>query len=51
MFIFVLISLIILSIDASVRIIDNCQLVTVGGSTAALGAVLSASKLLDNRDK
>jgi hypothetical protein len=49
MFIFVLISLIILSINASVHIIDDCQLVIVGGSTAALGAVLSASKLLENR--
>ncbi|CAF1415573.1 unnamed protein product [Rotaria sp. Silwood1] len=47
MFIFVLLSLLIFSIDASVRVIDDCQLVIVGGSTAALGAVLSASKLLD----
>jgi hypothetical protein len=49
MFILVFLSLIILSIDASVRIIDDCQLVIVGGSTAALGAILSASKLLDTR--
>jgi hypothetical protein len=49
MFIFVLISLIIFSIDVSVRIIDTYQLVIVGGSTAALDTVLSASKLFDNR--
>jgi hypothetical protein len=49
MFNFVLILLIILSIDASIRIIDDCQLLIVGGSTAALGAILSASKLIDKR--
>ena len=37
------------SLDGSIRIINDCQLVIVGGSTAALGAVLSASKLLENR--
>ena len=49
MLIFVILSLIILSIDGSIRIVDDCQLVIIGGSTAALGAVLSASKLLENR--
>ena len=38
-----------LSSVSATQIIDDCQLVIVGGSTAALGAVLSASKLLDNR--
>lgn len=49
MFIFICLSLMIFSINASIRIIDDCELVIVGGSTAALGAVLSASKLLNNR--
>jgi disulfide bond formation protein DsbB len=49
MFILVFLSLIILLINESVRIIDDCQLVIVGGTTAALGAILSASKLLNNR--
>ena len=33
--------------SASVRVVDDCQLLIVGGSTAAFGALLSASKLFD----
>ncbi|CAF3704339.1 unnamed protein product [Adineta steineri] len=49
MYIFILILFVIVSINASVRIIDDCELIIVGGSTAALGAVLSASKLIDKK--
>jgi hypothetical protein len=34
------------SIYSSVRIIDDCQLLIIGGSTSALGAAISASKIL-----
>ena len=37
------------SIDSSIRTIDDCQLLIVGGTTSALGAVLSASKILNTR--
>ncbi|CAF1242726.1 unnamed protein product [Adineta steineri] len=33
------------TISSSIRTIDDCQLLIVGGTTSALGAVLSASKL------
>ncbi|CAF1129665.1 unnamed protein product [Adineta ricciae] len=34
------------SIDSSVRTIDDCQLLIVGGTTSALGAIITASKFL-----
>ncbi|CAF1396674.1 unnamed protein product [Rotaria sordida] len=37
------------SIDSSIRIIDDCQLLIVGGTTSALGAIISASKFLNSR--
>ena len=37
------------SIDSSIRIIDDCQLLIVGGSTSAFGAIISASKFLNTR--
>ena len=50
MLIFVLILFITIhSINSSIRTIDDCQLLIVGGTTSALGAVLSASKILNTR--
>ena len=37
------------SIKSSIRTIDDCELLIVGGSTAAFAAVLSASKFLNTR--
>ncbi|UJR33832.1 hypothetical protein I4U23_021256 [Adineta vaga] len=37
------------SINSSIRTIDNCELLIVGGTTSALGAVLTASKFLHTR--
>jgi hypothetical protein len=37
------------SINSSIRTIDDCQLLIVGGTTSALGAALSASKILNAR--
>jgi len=39
----------IYSIQSSVQTIDDCHLLIVSSSTAALGALLSSSKLLDRR--
>jgi hypothetical protein len=41
--------IIIYSINSSIRTIDDCQLLIVGGTTSALGAALSASKFLNSR--
>ena len=50
MFAFILILLITIhSINSSIRTIDDCQLLIVGGTTSALGAALSASKILNTR--
>ncbi|CAF2856831.1 unnamed protein product [Rotaria sp. Silwood2] len=50
MFVLILIfSITIHSIHSSIRTIDDCQLLIVGGTTSALGAVLSASKILSIR--
>ena len=35
------------SIHAEIRTIDDCQLLIIGGSTSAFGAILSASKLIN----
>lgn len=45
----VILLLVISSIDSTVHSIDNCDLVIVGGTTSALGAILSASKILGTR--
>ena len=45
----VILLLVISSIDSTIRSIDNCDLLIVGGSTSALGAILSASKILGTR--
>ena len=45
----VILLLVISSIDSTIRLIDNCDLLIVGGSTSALGAILSASKILGTR--
>ena len=37
------------SIDSIIRAVDDCDLLIVGGTTSALGAILSASKILNNR--
>jgi hypothetical protein len=37
------------SINSVIRTIDDCQLLIVGGTTSALGALLSASKLIHTR--
>jgi len=37
------------SIDSSIRTIDDCQLLIVGGTTSAFGAIISASKFLNTR--
>jgi hypothetical protein len=37
------------SINSSIQTIDDCQLLIVGGTTSALGAALSASKILKTR--
>ncbi|CAF3755725.1 unnamed protein product [Rotaria socialis] len=37
------------SIYSNIRTIDDCQLLIVGGTTSALGAALSASKILNTR--
>ena len=37
------------SIQSSIRTIDDCQLLIAGGTTAAFGAILSASKFLGAR--
>ena len=37
------------SITSVIRTIDDCQLLIVGGTTSALGALISASKLIDTR--
>ncbi|CAF4010968.1 unnamed protein product, partial [Rotaria sp. Silwood2] len=50
MFVLILIfSITIHSIHSSIRTIDDCQLLIIGGTTSALGAVLSASKILSIR--
>jgi len=50
MFGYVLILLITIhSIDSSIRTIDDCQLLIVGGTTSALGAALSASRILGTK--
>ena len=37
------------TIVASARVIDDCQILIVGGSTSALGAAISAAKILHSR--
>jgi hypothetical protein len=37
------------SINSSIQTIDDCQLLIVGGTTSALGAALSAPKILKTR--
>ena len=37
------------SVHSTVQIVDDCQLLIVGGTTSALGAILSASKFLNRR--
>jgi hypothetical protein len=37
------------SINSSVRTVDDCELLIVGGTTSALSAALSASKLINAR--
>ena len=46
---FLVLSITINSIHSSVHIIDDCQLLIVGGTTSAFGAILSASKFLSTR--
>ncbi len=41
--------IIIHSISSAIRAIDDCQLLIVGGTTSAFGAILSASKILNTR--
>jgi hypothetical protein len=50
----ILISILILfitihSINSEIRSIDDCQLLIVGGTTSAFGAILSASRLLNTQ--
>ncbi len=48
--IFILIfSIVIHSINSTIRSIDDCELLIVGGTTSAFGAILSASKILNVR--
>ena len=37
------------SIDATIHSVDDCDLLIVGGTTSAFGAILSASKMLNTR--
>ena len=37
------------SIDSVIRVVDDCDLLIVGGTTSAFGAILSATKLLNTR--
>jgi len=48
--IFILIfSIVIHSINSTIHSIDDCELLIVGGTTSAFGAILSASKILNVR--
>ncbi|CAF0783857.1 unnamed protein product [Rotaria sordida] len=47
MFVFIIFFITINSIHSSIRTIDDCQLLIIGGTTSALGALLSASKILN----
>jgi len=46
---FLILFITIHSIDSSIRTIDDCQLLIVGGTTSALGAALSASRILGTK--
>ena len=45
----VIFSIVIHSINSTIRSIDDCELLIVGGTTSAFGAILSASKILGAR--